>query len=461
MFIYFKRVGSGMAEVRIFTRNFAASCVVCVFLTMFFFMFFTGMTTYAEDALGESGTVSGLLASSLIFGDLAARMYSGGRVDRWGKRNTAIVGMAVSAVLCAAYFVTENVPALMLVRTVQGFAYGCAANAVAAAVVEDLPPERRGRGIGYYSLSYTLSSAIGPFLCIWLLNNGTYDAIFAWGAAFAAVSSVCALLMTDDRARYADAPAARGLSLRDCVEPSAVPLAIVCFLFFFAYSGILTYTPMYGEDIGLEDYATFFFVFVSTGSLTSRLFLGRIYDDYGENAGLLPFFVLGIVGFLMYSLADAGWQLVVSGILVGLLMAQISSVLQSVMVRRAPKARYAVAVSTYSVALDLSYCVGPMLHGTIKDAFGFQGNFLIMTALIVLDLAVYLAVHGIRVHRHPESENTQRTPSQLEKIVSEQRDRACFIIARDDVQPCPYWSSTEVPGGTGTPPASARRSQRA
>jgi MFS family permease len=391
----------GMKKEPVVTRNFAVCWAVMFFTAMFFFMMFTGMASYSENGLGLTGAAAGLLTSALIIGDLAARILCASRVDRWGKGRVAAAGMAMAAAVTPLYFVTGNPIALAAIRIVQGFVYGLAGTAINAAVVEGLPASRRGEGIGYFSLSFTISSAIGPFLCMWLLENGTYGDMFTLATVFAAAAAAIALGMRDDRSEFGSAPARSGISVRDFIEPSAVPLALVGFLFFFAYSGVLTFTSLYGEDIGMEEIATFFFVFVSVGTLVSRIFLGRIYDSRGENAALLPFFLLGIIGFFLYAEASEGWHLVFAGIFLGFLMAQLSSVVQSVVVRKAPKSRYSVAISTFNVFLDLSYCVGPMLHGALKDALGFRGNFLLMAAIAIADMALYIAVHGARSRGRP------------------------------------------------------------
>ena len=46
---------------------------------------------------------------------------------------------------------------------VQGMTYGMASTVIATTVASIVPESRRGEGIGYFTLSITLGSAIGPF----------------------------------------------------------------------------------------------------------------------------------------------------------------------------------------------------------------------------------------------------------------------------------------------------------
>ena len=149
-----------------------------------------------------------------------------------------------------------------------------------------------------------------------------------------------------------------------------------------------------------------FFVVLSVGTLICRLFLGKIYDLRGENVALVPSLVLYIAGMFMLGTVVSGAEMLVSAFFIGIMIAMLSSVAQAVIIRRAPKERYGVAVSTYNVFVDLSYAIGPVVNGFVIGAVGYGGNYVLMAVIGVAGLALYLLLHGIPVHRHPESENT-------------------------------------------------------
>lgn len=389
-----------MEKERIVSRNFVLCTVAGFLFTIVFFMYFTGMSSYAVDRLGTDETVAGLVASSFILGDLAGRLLLGGRMQEIGLRRISVICMSASVAVSLLYFVTDSVAGVCAVRIAHGFAYGISSSAINTLVAVSVPASRRGEGLGYYMLSYSLASAVGPFLCMFLQQHGSYEDIFAVGTAVSVVSVAVIAMLGEYRTPRAER---RGRpSLSDYFERSAFAMSSVAFLFFFSYAGVLTFMSPYGEEAGLSAYASVFFIAEAVATVLCRLFLGKLYDSRGENVALLPFFAMYAVGMFMLGTLVSGPAMLVSAFLIGTMVAMLSAVAQAVIVRRAPRERYGVAVSTYNIAVDASYVVGPVVSGWLVEMYGYTGNFTIMAGLAAVSIVYYLAVHGIPVHLHPE-----------------------------------------------------------
>jgi len=67
---------------------------------------------------------------------------------------------------------------LLIIRFLHGIGEGYATTATGTIVAEVVPSRRKGEGIGYFSLSFVLATAIGPFLGIHLIENFDYQSIF-------------------------------------------------------------------------------------------------------------------------------------------------------------------------------------------------------------------------------------------------------------------------------------------
>ena len=390
-----------MAKERLFTRNFILCTVINFFFTMFFFMFFTGMSSFSMDVLGADSTLAGLTASIFIAGDLISRLIFGGRLDAIGKKRIAVGFLFAGTLLSFQYNFADSVTEVLILRFAHGLTYGAMASAVSAIVAEALPFHRRGEGMGYFTLSFSLGSAIGPFLCMYLQDSGTYADIFNIGVASSLLALVFALFLEDDGREPAETR-----SKGSFFEPSALPMSLIAFVFFLSYSGVLSFISPYGETIGLHTYAVYFFVVLSTATLICRLFLSRIYDSKGENVALIPMFVMFIVGMAIFSTTGNGWMLLAAAFLMGFNVAQLNSVGQAVLVREAPKKRIAAAISMFSVFLDLAYAVGPVVNGQLIGDFGYRTNYQIMLVLAIVSLVMYLMLHGMK-HRSAENDGKQ------------------------------------------------------
>ncbi len=388
----------------IFTRNFVLCTLISFCFTIVFFMFYTGMSSYSSDVLGVGSTTAGLVASIFIVGDLAARIAVGNRVRSIGPRKVSLVCMGVGTAVTLFYFVSDTVAAICVVRFVHGMTYGAVSNSINTMVADSLPAGRRGEGLGYFMLSYSFASAVGPFICMYLQTHGTYGDIFLIGVATSAAAAVLSFMLSEVRVP-APARSGRGVRLSDYIERSSLSMSLVAFVVFFSYSGVLTFIAPYGRETGLVGYATVFFVVLSVGTLICRLFLGRVYDLYGENTALIPSLALYVVGMVMLGTVVSGAGMLLSAFFIGIMVAMLSAVAQAVIIRRAPRERYGVAVSTYNISVDISYAIGPVVNGFAIGMLGYGGNYVLMALVGALGLAVYLVLHGIPVHRHPEAEN--------------------------------------------------------
>ena len=81
----------------------------------------------------------------------------------------------------------------MIVRLLHGIAFGLSSTATGTISSRIIPDKRKGEGIGYYALSVTTASAIGPFTGIILNQRFGFESILslAWQSLFLLLLSHC------------------------------------------------------------------------------------------------------------------------------------------------------------------------------------------------------------------------------------------------------------------------------
>lgn len=67
---------------------------------------------------------------------------------------------------------------LLVVHFIHGPTFGITSTALAAVLMDIIPKERCGEGVGYFSLSAILATSIGPFLGLYISQHGDYSIIF-------------------------------------------------------------------------------------------------------------------------------------------------------------------------------------------------------------------------------------------------------------------------------------------
>lgn len=153
------------------------------------------MTAYALTVYEAPAAVAAFCASAFIVGTLFSRFTAAPLMEHFGRMPLLTVGCIAEVALTALYLLNEPIGALIGVRLVHGFAYGVCSTTIATVITSVVPPERKGEGIGYFMLSITLGSAIGPFAGIFLANNFGYPVVFTVASVLVAASIPAALLM--------------------------------------------------------------------------------------------------------------------------------------------------------------------------------------------------------------------------------------------------------------------------
>ena len=183
------------APAPLWTRNFIAGTFLNFFIAGNYFMLMVVMTAYALTVYQAPAAVAAFCASAFIVGTLFSRFAAAPMMERFGRLPLLIVGCIAEVALSALYLLNEPVGALIGVRLAHGFSYGVCSTTIATVITSVVPPERKGEGIGYFMLSITLGSAIGPFAGIFLANNFGYPVVFVVASVLVALSIPAALLL--------------------------------------------------------------------------------------------------------------------------------------------------------------------------------------------------------------------------------------------------------------------------
>lgn len=124
-----------------------------------------------------------------------------------------ISGTVFFVIITLFYFIPGNLYFLIAVRFLHGVGVGLATTATGTIVAQVIPPSRRGEGIGYFSLSAVLSTAVGPLIGLMLIDKFGYTSIFVFSLVMGIVSLLIALPVRSPKIEYKPESERKGFSL--------------------------------------------------------------------------------------------------------------------------------------------------------------------------------------------------------------------------------------------------------
>lgn len=385
-----------MDKAKLWTKDFVIVSGINFFVTLIFYLLMVTISTYAVEKFDANTSEAGLVTGIFVIGALLGRLFAGRVIDHIGRKKILFLGLILFAATTLLYFVANNLFLLLINRFLHGIALGIASTATGTIVAQIIPPTRRGEGIGYYSLSAIIATAIGPFFGMYLKEHASYQIIFLFCLILGAFSLVTALFLkvpsiqvTNNKAREI-----KGFKMSNFIEKKAIPISVVTFFVGFAYSGVLSFITFYAKELKLVEAASFFFVIYAIMVLVSRPLTGRLFDVKGANLVIYPALVVFAAGMFLLSQAEHGWTLLMAGAIIGLGYGNYTSSAQAVSVKVTPPQRLGLATSTFFIFVDLGFGIGPYILGFFVPYTGFRGLYMIMVGVILFSMVLYYFLHG-------------------------------------------------------------------
>lgn len=379
---------------KLWTKDFLIISLINFTITLIFFLLMVTIAGYAVDEFGASTSTAGLVSSIFIIGTLFGRLGGGRVIGELGSKKTLFYGLLLFAISTMLYFAAVNLPLLMVNRLFQGIALGLASTATGTIIAQILPPERRGEGIGYYSLSAILATAIGPFVGILLTQTfSDFRMIFAVDSVLAVICFMLYFIVT-----VPDAPkkvtVKMGFKLSNFIEMRAVPISLVALVIGFAYSGVMSFMTFYAKELDLVKAGSYFFIVYAIVVLMTRPFTGKLLDARGANIVVYPCLVIFTIGMYAFSAATSSFVFLVAAACIGIGYGNFNSVAQAIAIKVTPNERLGLATSTYFILYDLGLGVGPSFLGYFVPIVGYSTIFFAMVFVIIMAIVLYYYMYG-------------------------------------------------------------------
>jgi len=262
----------------LWNRDFSLLTLSNFLLCITYYSLISTLPIYLADILHADKSAIGLVLAAYTIASVTVRPVSGFALDKFGKKMILIGALILYSVIFIGYMFALSIALITVLRFIQGLGWGISTISGSTVAVDIIPSEKRGEGIGYYSLSTTLGMSVGPVIGLFLVHHGNYFAMFLGMLVFSIIAIVCAgIVKVPTNIPHV---ANMGFNLQALFEPKAVMPSINLMVVMTAYGGLLSFVALYGQEMGVHDTSLFFLVF-AFGIGISRIAVGRTFDKKG------------------------------------------------------------------------------------------------------------------------------------------------------------------------------------
>jgi MFS family permease len=381
---------------KLWTKSYIGVLVTNFFLMLTFYLLMVTISVFAANKFNVSDSKAGLASSIFVIGALVGRIIGGKYVDRLGRKRLLLSGLIIMIISAILYFDVNSFGMLIVNRLLHGFSFGLAGTVLGTVVAQVIPKSRSGEGIGYFALSMTLATAIGPFIGMFIQQHFPFTMIFVFCLICMAVAFILALFIEIQEITLTEEQKAelRGFKLSNFIEKKSVPITLSATVTAFCYSGILSFLSFFANENDMTTAASFFFILYATAVLITRPFSGRMFDRKGPNFIMYPSLISLAIGLLVLSQSHIGFVLLIAGALVGFGYGTYMSSSQTVAIQSAPPHRVGLATSTFFILTDIGLGIGPFIQGLFVPSIGYGGLYLALGIISIICLPLHHFLFG-------------------------------------------------------------------
>ena len=373
----------------IWTGSFLSICFSNFIVFLVFYALLTTLPIYAMKNLGRNEAEGALLVTVMLIAAIILRPFSGMIIDKLGKKKTLCIAIFLFSITTFAYLLFGEYNELLILRFVHGISFAVATTAAGAIAADIIPPEKRGEGLGYYTMSTNLAVVAGPFIGLTLMQFIPFQSLFL---TLSIITIIGILLSLFVQVPYIDMSniSKDKFSIHSLFEVKALPIAVLAGIVSFAYSGIISLISVFADSIDLSSISSYFFAIFAIVMLVSRPTTGKAFDLRGASFVLIPSLIIFSIGFVALSITGSSLMFFVAAAITGLGYGALLPGFQTMAIELTSVQRTGHATATFFTMYDLGIALGTYLLGVLVTKTNF--SFVYLTCALVIVFVTILFV---------------------------------------------------------------------
>ena len=395
-----------MAHPRLFTPSY---CCILAANFLLFFSFWTLIPLlpfYLKEVYQQPESVIGVILCVYTVAALIVRPFSGYLLDAFQRKPLYLLSYAIFTFLFLGYIAGGLLLFFVLLRFLHGLSFGMVTVGGNTLVVDIMPAERRGEGLGYYGLTNNTAMSIGPMVGLFLHQAVSYEWIFAIAMFTSLLGLLLACCVKAPSRTKTKAPK-QALSLDRFILVKGLRAGLALLLLSIPYGATTNYVAMYVSSIQMDITPGVYFTIMAIGMGVSRIFAGKYVDKgyvtqcihYGFYPCIAAFLLLAACQPLMrWNATVAEILFLIIPMLQGVGFGIIFPAYNSLYINLGTHRQRATATSTYLTSWDVGLGLGILLGGIIAEHFSFAAVYFVGGILCIVSMLYFN--HIVTPHYH-------------------------------------------------------------
>ncbi len=365
-----------------------------VLITAMNVLLFVGMQTqlsalpvYLRQISGSDATV-GLAIALGTASALIARPLAGYTADRFGRAPILFFGLILMITAMFSYSWFPIVWVVILIRSINGLGWGTATTLSNTVATDVIPEKRLGEGMGFFSLSQSVSMALAPAIGLSIMSAFGYRNMTFFAFALLLAACIPAALVKYRRIRP---PLERQPFVP--FEKSAIRPAMVMTFVGIPLGAALSFSALYGIELGIGNGALFLSCF-AISMFVSRPIAGRMIDRLGFHKIMYPGFILYIISMALLSIVKSLPMFLGVALLQGVAYGVVQNGLQTKCLKYVSSRRRGAANATFFTFFDLGIGLGNLFAGVLAAAYGYARMYFLMIIPLCIGCVLYYVLNG-------------------------------------------------------------------
>ena len=347
------------------------------------------MGLYA-DSLGAPATVVGMLVSLYAFSAMLFRFVSAPIIDVYNKKYIVIFASCTMAISFCGFSFSNTVPMLVVFRLLQGSGMAFGNACCLTIIANQLPKDKYGAGIAYYSLAQTIATALGPSTGLWLVGWLDFRLTFLINAGIMALSALLVLQISYPYKKTKTLT----ISFNNVIAKESLLPATLSLLMVTGSIATTAFLVLDARSKGITGNVGLYFTVSAITMLGSRPLIGVLNDKFGLMRVVVPGLSLNIAAYIIISYSHTMTGLLIAAVLSAFGMGGCMPALETLCMKAVTPDRRGAASCTNYIGRDLGTLVGPMVAGAFVEMAGYTTMWRIMGFPFILCMILLVVLKG-------------------------------------------------------------------